>query len=106
LGDVLTHNKIRFSNNSYDFSTSPDYNLTKYNLVTANYLRIAFSQDINFLLPYTHHIRVIPADMNWRQGDVIYIRTYVRDADHNQPTELPNDGSQAAIKSYFSLIIQ
>ncbi len=106
LGDVLTHNKIRFSNNSYNFTASPDYNLTKYNLLTANYLRVAFSQDIAFQLPYTHHIRVIPADMNWRQGDVIYIRTYVRDADHNQPTELPNDGSQAAIKSYFSLIIQ
>lgn len=106
LGDVLTYNKIKFSTNPFDFSTATEYTLTKENLLTARYLPYFLGQRITINIPYTHHIRIAPRDLGFVAGNLVYMRLYVRDADHSSPTELPQDDSQPYLMSYFSIILQ
>lgn len=54
-------------------------------------------------VPFTHKAAL---DLNaYPNGTVLFVRAYVNDGDHAQPTEIPNDGTGAPMLAQFTLII-
>lgn len=107
LGDQLAYNRIRLSTNPFDFSGAVELNLTKVpNLLLAKFVNSAFSETVPIALPYTHSVTLTPSALGFQAGDVVYIRTYVRDSDHSQPTEIPQADSQPWLLGYFSMVLQ
>ncbi len=100
-GGALTYNKYKISDNLYDFSTASEQNLTVENLLTPFMGPIPYTTQTG---PYYHHFTINTA--NYVRNRPYYIRVYVKDANHTQPTELPEDGSQAYILTYFSFVVQ
>ena len=62
--------------------------------------------NIGFPLMYTHKITINPVALGFQAGDIVYIRTYVKDNDHPTATEIPQSSSQAPIVLYYSMILQ
>ncbi|MEQ8522704.1 MAG: hypothetical protein RIC15_11185, partial [Vicingaceae bacterium] len=54
--------------------------------------------------PYYHHFIVNTSD--YVVGQTQYFRIYVKDADHPTPTEIPSDGSQLYLLTFFSFVVQ
>ncbi|MCX6351605.1 MAG: hypothetical protein NTX03_07075 [Bacteroidetes bacterium] len=88
----LTYNKIKFSTSPTDFSN-------------------AITKDLTFLttpvtLPVYNNVKVpfyfsIKINTNlFKPGDLVYMRYYVKDADHSSPSELP--ANAYLMQSYFS----
>lgn len=101
-GFGFTQNEIRISDNPFDFSgTTPD-NLTVLSPVAPAYLPIAFGGTT--LAPYYHNYTINTA--NYVPGRTYYMRVYVKDASHAFATEIPEDGSQVYLMTYFAFIVQ
>jgi len=94
----LSYNKIKFSLYKDDFSTSSEENLQ----ISSN----PVSEDDYFGEPanYYHKIVLQNPDQYGAVGTVVYFRIYVKDPQH-AVTEIPEDGSFAYIKKYFSFEI-
>lgn len=107
FGDQMSYNKIQFSTSAFDFSSAVEMPLTKeFTLLTAKYVPAAFSQNVGFPLPYTHHITITPSALGFSAGQTVYMRTFVKDSDHSFATEIPKSDSQAWLIGYFSMILQ
>ncbi len=103
FGNELTYNKIRFSKDiTFDDFEELDMQVPAIPQV----LPTAFSQPIGQAVPYYQNVTIDPAAYGYGVGDIIYLRTYTQDSDHDDPTEIPENDSQIAIKSYFSFSIQ
>jgi hypothetical protein len=102
LGNVLTYNKIKFSDDLYGFGNSSEIQMS----LGLKIVNSVFSQPFGTPIPYYQNVTFKPSDYGYQAGDVIYFRTYVQDSDHASPTEIPNDGSQFAVQNYFSMYLQ
>jgi len=103
-GDGLSYNKIKLSTNPFDFSGAVELDLNV--PLIPNMVASAFSQPLGFPVPYYQNVTFNPADYGFEAGDVVYMRTYVQDSDHPNPTEIPTAESQIAILTYFAFVIQ
>ena len=57
-------------------------------------------------LPYYQKVTFKPSDLGFESGDVVYMRMFVKDADHDDPTEIPNENAPAYLIQYFSFYVQ
>jgi len=105
FGHPLTFNKIKFSTDRFDFSNAAELDLD----VPTDDLELnsVYSLPFNggFQLLYTHTITINPAAMGFESGDLVYIRTYVQDEDHSEPTENPESQTNLALQNYFSFYL-
>ncbi len=94
----LSYNKIKFSLFKDDFDASSEENLQ----ISAS----PVNEDDYFGEPanYYHKIVLQNPDQYGAAGTVVYFRIYVKDPQH-AVTEIPEDGSFAYIKKYFSFEI-
>lgn len=104
FGDGLTYNKMKLSTNPFDFSNAVELDLSV--PLIPNMIASAYSQPLGFPVPYYQNVTFKPADYGFNVGDVVYIRTYVQDSDHSNPTEIPQGESQVNILTYFAFSIQ
>jgi len=106
FGNALSVNQIKFSKNPFDFTNAVSRTMTvnPFSPLLSNF---AFSFiNIGFPLMYTHKITINPVALGFQAGDIVYIRTYVKDNDHPTATEIPQSSSQAPIVLYYSMILQ
>jgi hypothetical protein len=103
FGSELQYNKVRFSNHLYDYSQSQLENLIVMPLWAPHMAPTPFDPN-GALLPYYQHIYINTAD--YATGETVYMRIYVKDVDHDIPTEIPESGSQLYLLTYFSFIVQ
>jgi hypothetical protein len=106
FGNALTVNQIKFSKIPFDFTNAVTRNLTvnPFSPLLSNF---AFSSiNVGFPLMYTHKVTINPAALGFQAGDIIYIRTYVKDSDHPTATEIPQVSAQPAFILYYSMILQ
>jgi len=105
FGHTFTYNKIKFSLDRYDFSNAIELDLE----VPADDLNLnsVYSTPSNggFQLLYTHTLTINPADLGFESGDLVYMRTYVQDGDHSEPTEAPEDQTNFLLQNYFSFYL-
>jgi hypothetical protein len=94
----LSYNKVKFSQKSYDFKNLVEKTLTKDATPTI------FPSFYGQMLPYFHHITVNTAD--FPVGKIIYMRVYVKDANHATPTELPSQSAPYYLMLPLSFIVQ
>ena len=104
FGNGLSYNKIKLSTNPFDFSNAVELDMTV--PVLPNMLASAYSQPLGFTVPYYQNVTFKPEDHGFEVGDVVYMRTYVQDSDHSNPTEIPQTESQVNILTYFAFSIQ
>ncbi len=104
FGNELGHNTIRLSTDPFGFDNAIELNMNV--PFIPELVASAFSQPLAFPVPYYQNITFNPADYGFETGDLVYMRTYVRDSDHNEPTEIPATGAQFFLQTYFSFIIQ
>lgn len=104
FGNELTYNKIKLSTNAIDFSNAVELDME--NPLIPELIYSAFSQPLNFPLPFYQNVTFNPADYGFTTGDLVYMRIYVKDSDHTEPTEIPGAGAQIYLQSYFAFSIQ
>lgn len=94
----LTYNKVKVSENPVYFGGALEYDLNP--IITPFVDFNSFSGP----LPYFHYADIPTAGLI--PGKVYYVRIYVQDADHSTPTEIPEDGSQPFLFTYFAFVLQ
>lgn len=104
FGNVLAYNKLRISNDLFEFKNANELDLTI--PIVPDFYSLAFSQPIPQNVPYYQTVTFDPADFGYGVGDIVYLRAYVQDSDHSEPTEIPSSSTQYAIQTYFSFVIQ
>ncbi len=104
FGQQLTFNKIKFSLDRLDFSDAVELDLDASNELQ---LQSVYSQPFNqnFQIFYAHHITINPAELGFSPGDQVYVRTYVQDGDHDEPTENLQYLTDFRLKNYFSFFL-
>ena len=93
----LTYNKIKFSNNLFDFDSQPEYSL---DVVLNPVIATGFYQSTtdNFYHKYT-------LDMSsYNSGDVVFIKIYLQD-NVNPITEIPSNGAEYQIVKHFTFTV-
>jgi hypothetical protein len=100
-GNELTFNQIRFSDKYYDFINTAYKDLNIEDVDTYLYAPMTF--DTTVFLPYFHHFTVNTS--NYDVGEIVFMRVYVKDADHSTPTEIPQIGSPIYLSAHFSFKI-
>ena len=105
FGHPLTFNKIKFSTDRFDFSNAVelDLDVPTDDLALNSVYSIPFNG--GFDLFYTHTLTINPADLGFESGDLVFVRTYVQDDDHNEPTENPEDQTSFVLQNYFSFYL-
>lgn len=98
LPPLLTYNKVRISEHPTDFSAAQEFSLTP------TFTPFWASSVFGGPLPFFHYSDIPTAGLV--PGRIYYIRVYVKDSSHAQPTEIPEDGSQLYLFTYFSFVIQ
>ncbi len=101
-GNGFTHNKYNISDHLFEYSQANEKDLIVENALEPFMGPIPFAQ--GQLAPYYHHFKINTAD--YTVGKTYYFRVYVKDDNHTNPTELPEDGSQIYLLTYFSFIVQ
>lgn len=106
FGNLLTVNQIKFSKDPFNFSNAVVLNMTP-QIFTPLISTFAFSTiNVGFPLQYTQKIAISPIQLGFQPGDIVYIRTYVKDSDHGVPTEIPQSDSPPALILYYSMVLQ
>ncbi len=90
----LTYNKLKVSNDPYQFTSKPELPLVIGDPISGNGY---FNEAVDF----THSIEVDLAQ--YPVGETQYIRIYVRDSSP-ETTEIPKNGSSSYIHLYFSFV--
>lgn len=104
FGNNLSHNKIQLSTDRDDFSNAIELDLEV--PVTPLTLASAYSEPFVFFpLQYTHKVTFNPEALGFELNDLVYIRTLVKDSDHDEPTEIPDKWSNFFITNYFSFYL-
>ena len=93
----LSYNKVKFSDNLFNFDQSPELNLIVLNtpLLASGYY---VSQDVEYFHKITYDISSLTS------GDERFIKIYVQD-DVNGITEIPNNGSSYQVIRHFTFEI-
>ena len=95
LGD----RKIKLSTNAYGFGSATAQSLIT---ETTNYkVAPAFN---GAPVPYFLHYQVNTSQ--YKTGDVVYMRVYVKDNNHTSDTEIPTDTSPFYLQTYVSFVVQ
>jgi hypothetical protein len=92
----LTFNQYKIQSTPFDFSATSPGSLQIVSPITANDL---WGNPVSFTHKTTIDLSTYPV------GSYLYVRTYLQDADHLDPVELPNDGSSNNMLSYFTIKI-
>ncbi len=100
----LTYNKFKVSTNPYDFSNAIEFDMDV-EILEPLWINSAYSEPIEVDIPYYQHVKFNPSVYGFTSGDRLYMRTYVQDNDHDEPTEIPLPSSPAYMHSYFSFDI-
>lgn len=105
FGNVLTVNQLKFSTDPFTFSNAVTVNMTvpfipKLEPYAYNTINVGFP------LPYTQTTTVNLTSLGFQAGDIVYCRTYVKDSDHANATEIPQADSPPPLILYFSMILQ
>jgi len=100
----LTDNTLKISANPFDFSTASALSLEVRNPLAQPFMGPYFLDNTNQKVPYYHSYSINTND--YPVGQTQYMRIYVRDADHNFSTEIPEDGSQLYFLTLFSFVIE
>ena len=95
---ALTYRKIKFSLDINGFESATELPLQ---FETIPHTALAFN---NALVPYHFHFQLNTSAYN--TNDIVYFRVYFQDEDHTEPTEIPGEGSQFYLKTYFSFQIK
>ena len=95
---------IRLSDDPYDFSGASDMQMQVVSF--PNLIPSVFSQFIGFPVPYYQTISVNFSNLGFAPGDIVYMRTYVQDSDHDEPTEIPTGNNEIYLLTYFSCVLQ
>ena len=94
----------QFSLDRLDFNNAIELDLQV--SVTPMEIPSLYSEPFNaFPLLYTQWVTINPAAMGFNSGDIVYIRTYVQDSDHNEPTEIPEYQTSYFLKNYFAFYV-
>lgn len=101
-GSGFTYNKIKISDQPYDFSGVSEDNLVVQTALNPVFLPVAFAPTIS--APYYHSYTINTA--NYVPGRTYFMRVYVKDADHSFNTEIPENGSQTYLLTYYSFTVQ
>lgn len=99
----LTYNKIKFSDNLYDFAGATENDLDVEGALTPYWGPNPFDEG-GAAVPYYHSYNFNTS--GYVPGRTYYFRVLVQDADHSMPTELPENGSQVYLMTYFSFMVQ
>lgn len=102
--NTLTYNRIRFSTDPLDFSGAVERNLTV--PFFPELIASVLSQPFPVPLPYYQNVTVKPSDLGFQPGEVVYMRVYVKDSDHDVPTEIPESDSLFPLLTYFAFVVQ
>ncbi len=100
-GYGLTYNKYKISSNPYNFGPEPEQPLIVEGPATPFIGPNPFGTG---LAPFYHHFKINTG--NFVKNRAYYYRVYVKDANHPLPIELPENGSQSYLLTYFSFIVQ
>ena len=104
FGNGLTYNKIQFSTAPYDFSNAVELNMQVETFpFTINSIFSIYDPNP---FPYFQNLTINPTSLGFNSGDIVYMRTYVKDIDHDNPTENPSTSSPIYFTQYFSFYIQ
>ncbi|MEM1319907.1 MAG: hypothetical protein AAGG75_06590 [Bacteroidota bacterium] len=103
FGNELTYNKLRVSAD-VTFRSSDEFSMQI--PFIPQLVNSAFSQPIAQVVPYYQNVTIDPFALGYGVGDIVYLRTYVQDSDHDEPTEIPENDTQFAIQTYFAFSIQ
>lgn len=95
---MLTYNKVKLSEYPTNFSGAQEFTLNP--VITPFWAFSAFGGP----LPYFHYCDIPTAGLT--VGKIYYIRVYVKDSSHTLPTEIPEDGSQLYLYTYFAFVLQ
>ncbi|HAW51670.1 MAG TPA: hypothetical protein DCX54_04980 [Flavobacteriales bacterium] len=95
----FTYNKYKISSHLYEFESKPEKSL----LVQPKANPFFYGPPGN-KAPYYHHFVINTGDFNLNQTQ--YFRVYVQDKDHSTPTEIPSDGSQLYLLTFFSFVVK
>jgi hypothetical protein len=98
LPPFLSYNKVKISEYPTNFSGAPEFNLVP--TITPLWDSSVFGGP----LPFFHYCNIPTAGLI--PGRIYYIRVYVKDSHHTQPTEIPEDGSQLYLFTYFAFMLQ
>jgi hypothetical protein len=101
-GYDFTYNKIKFSDNPYDFAGVAEYSMNVENALTPFLGPLPFGGGGQG--PYYHSYTINTS--NFVMGRTYYMRVMVQDTDHSSPTEIPENGTQIYLMTYFSFIVQ
>jgi hypothetical protein len=93
----FTNNQIKFSTNPTSFAALPTSTLS------VNSFSTFFSNYFASNAPYFTHITLNTNTLPNNQ--IIYCRIYIKDNDHSNPAEIPNDGNAFYQQSYYSFIV-
>ena len=94
----LTFNKIKFSNNLFNFENQPAYNLE---VITPPIIESGF-----YLSTVDEFYHKYTLDMSpYNTGDVIFIKIYIQD-NVNDITEIPSNGAEYQIIKHFTFTVQ
>jgi hypothetical protein len=104
FGNELMHNMIKFSTDPYDFSDAVELQMEL--VIFPNLIPSVFSQFSGIPYPHYHNIVVNFEDLGFSPGEIVYMRTYVQDDDHDTPTEIPTSNNEIFILTYFSCVLQ
>lgn len=91
---ALTHNKVKVAVAGSAFEAVPALDLQTGSAITGPDLS-------NSTTTFTHRIQLQLA--THAPGTTLFVRVYVQDADHDTPTEIPDDGTTAPMSNYFTL---
>jgi hypothetical protein len=103
LGNELTHNKVQLSTDPFNFTNAVELNLEV--AASPKIIKSIFSQPNPEDVPYYQKVTFNPTALGFQKNQIVFMRTYVKDSDHAEPTENPSKSTQFAIMSYFSFII-
>tara|TARA_B100001094_G_scaffold160563_1_gene155300 strand:- start:14 stop:991 length:978 start_codon:yes stop_codon:yes gene_type:complete len=93
----LSYNKVKFSDNLFDFSSKPELSLT---VINTPLMEIGYyvSQTVEYYHKITYDISSLVS------GDEIFFKIYIKD-DVNEVTEIPNNGSSYQFIRHFTFEI-
>ena len=92
----LAYNKVKVATSVLGFATVPELSLT----TGASLNGPEFSGNN---ATFTHKASIDLA--SYASGAQLFVRVYVDDGDHSEPTEVPNDGTGSPMVDYFTLKI-
>lgn len=94
---AFTYNKVKVATSVLGFATVPELALTVGPGITAPDFTGAAAS-------FTHTATI---DLGaYASGTELFVRVYVNDGDHDQPTEVPDDGTGSPMVDHFTLRIQ